>query len=388
MPNFLLIVLLAAFPALSTDMYLPAIPTLQAVWGISLAEANLSLVVYFITFSLLLLVHGPLSDRIGRKPVLYGGILLFVLGSFLCAASASITTLVLSRMVQATGAAAAAALSMALAKDLYDGQERQKVFAYIGVIIPLCPMVAPMVGGFMLNHLSWRYIFVCQGVLALVSLYGVLRLVEPEFERTLGGFVSIARRYLILFRNPAFVAYTAVFSIIPAGFFAFVAGSSDIYITGFGLSEQSYGLYFGFNALCLMIGSLLCSRLCVSYTSHSILLWSLVGLGLSGGAMVFTNGSTPLLFLLSMGGISFFMGLGRPLCVNMILDQVEKDVGAASALLNFAFFLVGAIAMETISLDWNSKALVIGVLSLAGAIIPFGGLVFLRRWGMGESAEG
>lgn len=380
MPNFLLLTLLAAFPALSTDMYLPAIPTLQEIWNISLPEANLSLVVYFGTFSLLLLVHGPLSDRYGRKPVLRWGILLFIVGCLLCASAGSITMLVLARMVQATGAAAASALSLALAKDLYEGQERQKILAYIGVIIPLCPMVAPMLGGFMLKYLSWRWIFICQGTLALAGLYGALRLKEPEFERTRGGILSVAQRYVVLLKNRSYISYTLAFCIMPAGFFSFVAASSNIYIVGFGMSAETYGLYFGFNALCMMIGSLLCSRLCVGHSTYSILLFSLVGLLAGGVGMLVTGGATPLLFLVPMGTISFFVGLSRPISMNIVLEQVEKDVGAASALVTFAFFLLGAIAMELISFDWwPSKAMFIGMLSVIGSALPFVAVVYLHR---------
>lgn len=378
MPNLLLLTLLAAFPALSTDMYLPAIPTLQKIWNISLPEANLSLVIYFATFSLLLLVHGPLSDRFGRKPVLGWGILLFIAGCLLCACANSITTLVLARMVQATGAAAASALSLALAKDLYEGKERQKVLAYIGVILPLCPMVAPMLGGIMLKYMSWRWIFVSQGVLALAGLYGSLRLKEPAFERTRGGVLSVLRRYKVLLGNRDYLSYTLAFCIMPACFFAFIAASSNIYIVGFGMSEQTYGLYFGFNALCMMAGSLLCSRLCVGYSSFSILVSALAGMLAGGIGMVWTAGATPVLFMLPMGVISFFVGLSRPISNNMVLEQVDKDVGAASALLTFAFFICGALAMVLISFDWRSKAFVIGVLAVFGSMLPLLAVLFLE----------
>ena len=112
MNPFVLILLLAAFPALSTDMYLPAVPTLCSLWGISLAAANLSLVAFFASFSAFLLVHGALADRFGRRPVLLSGVSLYVAGSLLCAGAGSISMLVLARVVQAIGAAAAAAMEI------------------------------------------------------------------------------------------------------------------------------------------------------------------------------------------------------------------------------------------------------------------------------------
>lgn len=379
MPNLILITLLAAFPALSTDMYLPAIPTLQKIWNISLPEANLSLVIYFATFSLLLLVHGPLSDRFGRKPVLGWGILLFIAGCLLCASADSITGLVLARMVQATGAAAASALSLALARDMYEGKERQKVLAYIGVILPLCPMVAPMIGGLLLEYLSWRWIFVLQGLLALVSLYGSMRLKEPLFERTRGGVVSVARRYKVLLGNKDYVSYTLAFCIMPASFFSFIAASSNIYIVGFGLSEQAYGLFFGFNALCMMAGSLLCSRLCVGYSTFSILVVALAGMLAAGVAMVYTTGDALLEFVIPMGAISFFVGLSRPLSISMVIEQVETDVGAASALLSFTFFIFGAIAMELVSFDWwPTKAVFIGGVAVLGSLLPLAAVISMH----------
>ena len=277
MPNFLFITMLAAFPALSTDMYLPALPTIQEQWGISLAEVNLSLVLFFILFSFFMLIYGPLSDKLGRKPVLIGGVGIYVLGSVLCALSTNIWLLVTARIVQAAGAASASALSMALAKDLYTGTERQKVLAYIGVIIPLCPMLAPMLGSMMLKFLSWKWIFGCQAVLASMAFYGTLVFKEPEFEKTEGGILNMFSRYLVVLKNLEFSTYCFAFSVIGIGFFGFLAGSADIYIRGFGMNEQQYAMFFGFNAIGFMTGSFTCSRLCVGYSSMSILKVSLIG---------------------------------------------------------------------------------------------------------------
>jgi DHA1 family bicyclomycin/chloramphenicol resistance-like MFS transporter len=370
MPNFVLILLLSAFPALSTDMYLPAIPTLCDLWQISLAQANLSLVVFFISFSACLLVHGPLSDRYGRRPILLWGISLYVVGCLLCASSTSITMLVFSRIVQAMGAAAASAMSLALAKDLYDGEGRKKLLAYLGVIVPLCPMVAPTIGAFMLSHVSWRGIFLSQAILSLTALYGAFRLTEPLQEKGSGGFSAAVGRYRDLLRNKAYLGYAISFSLLGFPFFAYIASSADIFITGFGMTEQTYGLYFAFNAFALMIGSFLCSRLCVGIASRTILLVSVTGMICSAAAMLYLGGDTPVLFALPMFAYSMFLGMSRPISNHMILEQVQKDAGTASSLLTFFFFICGAIAMETISFNWESKPLAIAVMGLAATITP------------------
>ncbi len=381
MPNFVLILLLSAFPALSTDMYLPAIPTLCDLWQISLAQANLSLVVFFISFSACLLVHGPLSDRYGRRPILLWGISLYVVGCLLCASSTSITMLVFSRIVQAMGAAAASAMSLALAKDLYDGEGRKKLLAYLGVIVPLCPMVAPTIGAFMLSHVSWRGIFLSQAILSLTALYGAFRLTEPLQEKGSGGFCAAVGRYRDLLRNKAYLGYAISFSLLGFPFFAYIASSADIFITGFGMTEQTYGLYFAFNAFALMIGSFLCSRLCVGIASRTILLVSVTGMICSAAAMLYLGGDTPVLFALPMFAYSMFLGMSRPISNHMILEQVQKDAGTASSLLTFFFFICGAIAMETISFNWESKPLAIAVMGLAATITPLIVVIKIRERG-------
>lgn len=296
MPNLILLSLLAAFPPLSTDMYLPAIPTLQEIWGIPLAQANLSLVIYFLAFSVCLLVHGPLSDRMGRRPVLIGGILIFILGSGLCAASTSITFLVAARAIQAAGAAAAAALALALSKDLYEGVQRQKILASIGVIMAFCPMLAPTLGGLMLTFGSWRLIFVSQGLLALIALYGVLRLEEPLEEFTSGGVLAVVGRYAEVFKNGRFTVLALAFACMVFPHFGYIGGSPAIYISGFGLSEQAFGIYFGLNAFGFMLGSLVCSRFGGGLNPLHILYTSLCAIVAGGGLLLFLGAPRPCLW--------------------------------------------------------------------------------------------
>jgi DHA1 family bicyclomycin/chloramphenicol resistance-like MFS transporter len=381
MNNFILIILLAAFPPLSTDMYLPAIPTLCTIWGITLAQANLSLVAFFVSFAAFLLLHGPLADRFGRRPVLIGGVSLYIAGSLFCSGAASITILVLARIIQACGAAACSAMALTLTKDLYRGNEQKKILAYIGVLIPLCPMVAPSIGALMLKYVSWRGIFLAQAVFTLPALYGSFRLKEPITTKHIGtGGVSAAiKRYVRLVCNRTYMVYTLAFSVTGFSFFAFLGGSSDIYIRSFGMTAQTYSLYFAFNAFAMMLGSLLCARVLVNVESRRILLISLVGMFFSTGILLILGKVTPANFALSMFAYSLFLGMSRPISNHLILQQVHQDTGTASSLLTFFNFLCAAVAMELISLDWSSKPMVIGVMGLAGSAVPFATILAIQR---------
>ncbi|MGE4552815.1 MAG: multidrug effflux MFS transporter [Desulfovibrionaceae bacterium] len=383
MTNFwrvLFLSLLAAFPPLSTDMYLPAIPMLQERWGIGLFLANFTLIIYFGTFSLFLLVHGPLSDRVGRRPVLLAGIVLFILGTLGCAMSPGIWTLIAARAVQAAGAAAAAALGLALSKDYYQGAERQRILAIMGVIVGLAPMSAPTLGSLILQFASWRFIFTAQALVGAVALAGALLMTEPEFQRTTGGLGAVAGRYLVLLRNRRYMGYTMAFSVVNLPMFAFVAASADLYITHFGLSEQAYGLYFGANALGVMSGSFLCTRLTRHFNARQILIGSLVGMLLSAVALILLSGlPSPLALAAPMAVMGVFLGASRPISNYVVLEQVDRDVGAASSVLTFVIFLMGALGMAATSLNWADKQAVVGWLAIPSTVLPLAAVWLLSR---------
>jgi DHA1 family bicyclomycin/chloramphenicol resistance-like MFS transporter len=379
MPNLILLSLLAAFPPLSTDMYLPAIPTLQALWGITYATANLSMVLFMGVFSVFLLIHGPLSDRFGRKPVLVGGLILFIVASFGCALAPTIGFLLAFRCLQAAGAAAGASLALALSKDLYAGAERQKILAYIGVIMALAPMLAPSIGGLMLKFASWRWIFIVQVGMAFVGLYGVLRLKEPLTEFTQGGFLAVAGRYRLVLRNLPFTVLATGFALMSLPHFAFIGGSADMYINELGLSEQAFGIYFGANAVGFMLGSFVCTRLVGTYKPLSMLYATFAFLFASTVLMFVLGGRTPLTLALPMFCMSLSVGFSRPISNSMILDQVDSDVGAASGILTFEIFFIAAMAMQLISMDWDHKPYILGVLGVFGTLIPLAALLAVRK---------
>ena len=367
-----LLALLSAFPPLSTDMYLPAIPVLQEQWNLPLDTVNVTLVIYFVTYCVFMLIYGPLSDKYGRRKPIIVGTVIYVLGSFACAFSPNIYFLIFARFLQAAGDAGAAVIAVAISRDLFEGIEREKVLAYLGMIVPLAPMIAPVLGGWMLLYLSWHWIFIAQALIGLIACIFVFYMPETSMNRMEGNPLVALKKYIVVMKNRRFVLYCFALSTVALPFFAFIAGSPSIYIEHFGISEQNFGFYFGCNALSMMIASFIFTRLIKYIRSKHIATVGYIGGSIGGLIMFVTIPDTPLKMLFVMILITFFFALTRAPVNNTIIEQVSrKEAGTASSLMTSVTFMFGAIAMYLISFDWDSKIYVIGLLSFIVGISMF-----------------
>ena len=364
-----LLALLAAFPPLSTDMYLPAIPHLGKIWSVDLKTVNLTLICFFLSYSPALLMYGPLSDRFGRKIPLLAGLALFISGSLLCATAGSVQALISARVLQGIGAAGPSALGLSITKDHYTGPERHKILALIGIIVALAPMIGPTLGAWAMLFGNWHLIFVLQAAIASICFFGVLRIPETNTNRRLIPLTRMAGPYISLFKNRKFMLLTLIFSISMCSFFAFIAASSEIYIMGFTVSEQAFGLYFAINALSLMAGSFLCMKLVMKLADRLLLGLGFGGMVLGGLLLMGMPHSQVWFFTLPMCCISFGFGLTRPLCVNMVLETVNQDIGSASSLMMFTNFIFGALAMGLISLCGEWKIMMIGLTAVSTSVL-------------------
>lgn len=281
-----LLALLAAFPALSTDMYLAAISLLVKLWRQPLATVNLTLVGFFATYCVFLLVYGPLSGRYGRRPPLLAGLALYIGASLLCAAATIIEVMIATRILQGAGAAAASSIAYAICKDRFDGLLRQRIFIQLGIIVAAAPMIAPVIGGWIIELFSWRLVFLIQAMLGLTAAVGVLWMEESLKERSREPMRAVYRSYARLITNQPFILLTLVFACLGIPFFAFIAVSADIYITILGYSEKEYGYFFGVNASAFMIAPFLFSRMARRGALRCLLPISYAGVLLSSASFL------------------------------------------------------------------------------------------------------
>jgi MFS transporter, DHA1 family, multidrug resistance protein len=375
-----LLALLSAFPPLTTDMILPAIPSLAKSWNVSLSLINLNLVFFFVTYGLFLLFYGPISDRFGRRRPLLVGIAVYIVTSLLGAFVSSAPMLIGTRILQAAGAAAGSSISMAMTKDIFIGQERERILAYIAVIMGLAPMLAPVIGGWILLYLSWHWIFLMEAFMGIVAMFGVLRFPETLPVVSEAPLSQVMNTYGRLLLNPSYVIMVLVMSVSFFPLFSFIAGSSAIYINEFGLSEQKYSYFFAFNALALMIGAFSCLRLIRSVNSKHLMTIGFAGVFLGGIFLLFMGQHGPWSFALPMFVVSFSLGLSRPPSNHLVLEQVDRDIGSASSMLIFTYFAFGAVSMWFISLEWADKIPVLGTIAACcGALVLAAWTIIQKR---------
>ncbi|NLZ16218.1 MAG: multidrug effflux MFS transporter [Desulfobulbaceae bacterium] len=368
-PIILLLSLLSAFPPLATDMYLPALPQLQHEWGVSFARVNLTLVAFFISYCCFLLIHGPLSDRFGRKPPLTVGITVFIAASVLCAMSVNVETMALGRFLQGAGSSAASAVVFATSKDRFSGIMRQKVFVQIGAIVATAPLLAPMLGGWILKFLTWHWIFVLQAGLGCLALVGVYFMRETLPGKSTAGLLSVFIGYARLLTNQGYVRQLLLFSLIGMPLFAFIGGSADLYMNIMGYSAQGYSYFFAFNSMAFILAPLTFSRVSRHHSVRLLIPLAFCGMLMGGLALLLPILPLPWRLALPMLWTTFCFSFCRPAGNNLILEEVSTDVGSASSLMVFFYFVVGASGIWIFSHDWQDKQQVLALMVLLVATV-------------------
>jgi len=374
-----LITVLNMTAPLSTDMYLPSFPTMMAEFGVTESVLNLTLVGFFLFFAVGMLLFGPFSDRYGRKPVLVAGLGLYLTASLLCAAAGSIWQLVLFRVVQALGAGCMVSVSTALVKDSFDGRLRGTVLATIQSMGVVGPMLAPIVGAFIVQYASWRVTFLVLAGISLCSLTAALLLEEPlkPESRLRGPVLGSLSRLFVVARNPSFTSLLLVVALIPAGFMAYIAVSSYIYQEFFGLSETAYSLFFAANAAASVLGPVTYIAINKKVPAR-VIITAALSLAFCGGlAVLLTGRAAPWAFLLSFLPYSFSSSLLRPVSTDTLLSQQDTDTGSASALINFGNTAMGSVGMVVAALPWRDFVTGLGTIAAGCALLALLGWAWL-----------
>jgi DHA1 family bicyclomycin/chloramphenicol resistance-like MFS transporter len=357
-----LLALLAALVALgplSVDVYLPAMPAMMTALGTDIQHMHLTLSTYLAGFALFHLACGPLADRFGRKPILVGGTVLFVLACLGCSLSTTVEELLLFRFIQGVGACVGPTLARAVARDVFGPTRAARALSIIAMLMALAPAVAPTMGSILMLWLPWPSIFVFLAVygVGMVVLIQVF-LAESLPQRQSLHPLSIARNFAELIRSPMFITATFGSGFVYAGLLAYLSSSSFVYIDMLGVPVQYFGFIFLTSVAGYMAGSALSARMSLSYDSERTVLVGAVLAAIAAASMWVGTQLFPrsiLVLMLPMMLYSTGMGLVLPNAMAVALRPFPHIAATASALMGFiqmalsasATALVGAYLVDT-----------------------------------------
>ncbi|QOR38371.1 Bcr/CflA family multidrug efflux MFS transporter [Billgrantia diversa] len=371
----LLVATNTALAPFAIDAYLPAMSALADTIGASIHHTELSLSAFLAGFALGQLLFGPLSDRVGRKPVLLGGLVAFFLASLVITTVDSLSELLAWRFVQALGGGATVVNSAAIVRDCFSGREAAKVMSTMAIIMLLAPLVAPVVGSGLLYLGDWWLIFIfLAGYAAFLMWLMGTRLPETRAP----GSPSASPRqmlgnYLSVLRHREAMGYVCAASMSFAGLFAFITASPFLYLEHYGLSPGLYPLVFGVNVVTMAASNRLNIRL---------LRWRSPQQNLRLGLAIQLAAATGLALLVATGLESLWtvvplimlfagtIGLIAPNAISSLLDHFHHMSATAAALQGSIQFSCGALAgvlVGAFQIDsaWPMVATMLGA-SLAG----------------------
>lgn len=340
--------MLTALGPLSTDFYLPSLPEIVRVMATDVSGAQATLSAFLFGFAAGQIVWGPLSDRLGRRPVLIAGLCLFSVTTLACAFAPSIEALIGARFAQALGASGPIVLGRAMVRDLYEGPRAGRELARMGTIMGLVPAVAPVLGGVLQTAFGWRSTFLASLVFALAILaFVVTMLPETLRQRSPERFslLAIIRGFRLLLQNRAYRIYVALTALAYAGLFAFISGSSFVLMGIYGLSAPAYGLSFGFCVLGYILGTIIAQRLVGRRGLDGVIALGVACLAGGGLAMllgVATGLGGPLGVVVPMALYACGVGLTMPQAQASAMMPFPDRAGAASSLTGLCQMLLSA----------------------------------------------
>lgn len=363
--SFLLILsALMAFTSLSTDIYLPAMPTMERQLN---GDAELTITGFLIGFSIAQLIWGPISDRIGRKLPLFIGIVLFVIGSVGCALSESMSAVVFWRVFQAIGACVGPMLSRAMIRDRFAQSQAAQMLSTLTIIMAIAPIAGPFIGGGLLKVATWHWIFWLLAVIGVLMFITIFKLPEtlPIEKRASGSLWNAFKNYRTLFANATFMRYTLSVTFFYVAAYAFITGSPFVYIDYFGVAAQNYGFLFGLNIIGIMSLSFL-NRKLVSHFALSKLLVVSSLVAFIASAVFF------VLAWANMGGI---WSVIVPMFVMFSMNGIIAACANAAALAAVPNQVAGSAAALLGSLQYGS-----GIISSLLLAVFSSGTPFTMAW--------
>lgn len=352
LPPFAILVAMSAVGPMALNIFIPSMPGLQKEFGIPYGTAQLTLTLFLIGMAVCQLIYGPLSDRVGRRPMLLGGFAVFVVASILAALAPTIELLIGARLLQALGGAAGIVLARAMVRDVFDRDKAASVISYITMAFVVAPMVAPVLGGFIDRMAGWRLDFwLLAGAGALVLAASWFHLPETHDVRSRGGAAGLVTGAWHLAGLPRFRSYALTLAFTSTVFFAFLGGAPHIMVDVLKRTPLEYGMWFFMVSSGYMLGNFLSGRYTQRAGIDRMMLMGCI-VTMIGGMMCLAAALSGLLMPATLFVPMAFAALGNGLTIpNGTTGAISVDprlTGAAAGWSGFIQMAFGAAASQLV----------------------------------------
>ncbi|WP_442902960.1 Bcr/CflA family multidrug efflux MFS transporter [Gilliamella sp. wkB108] len=346
---------------LSIDMYLPSMPTIAHNFGVTDATVQLTISCYLLGFSFGQLLFGPITDSYGRRKVLIIGLIIFACAALTCGIAVNINQLITARFFHGIAAAATTIVINALMKDIYrDRDEFSKMMSFVMLISNVAPLLAPIIGGFILNWLNWEANFYILCFVALLCLGLVITFIPetlPKIKRAKFSLVRILSNFITLFRHRQVLTYMMIGAFSGAGLFSFLSLGPFVYMNIHGVASINFGYYFAFNIIVMVLMNTLNSRFVKRVGSIKMMQFGLfIQFIMAIGLMLVTLFKLGFLYLVAciagyIGCMSIIGGNGMA----VVLDFYPHIAGTASSLAGTIRFAIAGIIGILLSIFASSQ---------------------------------
>ncbi|HEC1549373.1 TPA: multidrug effflux MFS transporter [Campylobacter upsaliensis] len=379
-----ILALMSSIAPLSTDMYLPALSQVKQSFETSEFLTQLSLASFFIAFALGQLIYGPLSDVFGRKIPALVGIFLFMLSSLFCVIIDNIYIFIILRFFEALGGCAGVVIARAIVNDLFELKEAASIFALMMVFSALAPMLSPSFGGFLIEYFSWHSIFATLfglGILLFLLIFFALKESAPHLKRQKFSHKETLKSYRFVLKDKPFILYVSCASLVLAAMFAYITGSSFVFINFFGLSERDFGLLFGINALGFIIFANINAKMVRKIDSEKILFYALI-IMLISTLILFVNSLIKpnfWLFELSIFTSIALLGFIAPNTTTLAMARFKDHSGTASAVLGTSQFALAGVISFIVSAVGANTPVILALVMLICVVLANGVYFAMKR---------
>ncbi len=389
-----LLALMVSIVALATDVMLPALDVIGRDLGVQDAnDAQLVISSLFLGFAIGQLFVGPISDRYGRKPIIYTGYILFTVGCLICIFATSFNAMLIGRALQGLGAASPRIITIALVRDGYEGRAMAKIMSIVMAVFIIVPTIAPAIGQGLIYFGGWRATFILLLILAAICFvwFGVRQPETlPSDKRRDLSFATIANGVAEFFQIRPAIGYTLTTGLIFGPFLGYLSSAQQIFQTVFG-AGQMFAFYFGVAALAIGFASIVNSQLVMSMGMRPLSRWAMTGLTVLSSTFLILvllyDGVPPFFMFMTWLLLSFFcIGIMFGNFGALAMESIGHMAGLGAALHGFLATMIGLPLGWAIgkSFDGGVTPIVAGFAIIGVLSIPI--LFWIERQGLDKVA--